>query len=193
MGNLKLTFWEDLSWANFENGLPQTRALSWIKIIYCAVRQLDFRILFIFRLAQYLYRKRFPLLPSMLSRHLRKQYCVEISLKAQIGGGLRMPHPLGIVIGGGCVIDRFVIVGQNVTIGANFTKVDSAGRRYPRIGCYSWIGAGAVIAGPIDVGSRAVVGANSVVTQSVPEDAVVAGIPAEVIKIKKERIIGLEN
>jgi serine O-acetyltransferase len=193
MSNLKLILWEDLSWINFENGFPQTTSLSWIKILYHAVKRLNFRILFIFRLAQCLHQKHFSLLSSILSRHLRKKYCVEISLEAQVSGGLRMPHPIGIVIGSGSVIDRFVTIGQHVTVGANFTKVDCEGRRYPRIGCYAWISAGAVIAGPVNIGSRAVIGANSVVTQSVPEDAVAAGIPAEVIRVKQEQIIGLEN
>jgi serine O-acetyltransferase len=127
----------------------------------------------------------------LLWRHLRKQYYVEISLEAQVGGGFRMPHPIGIVIGGGCVIDRFVTVGQHVTMGANFMKVDAAGRHYPQVGCYAWICAGAVIVGPVNIGERTVIGANSVVTQSIPDDGVAAGIPAEVIKVKKEHIIGL--
>jgi len=47
-------------------------------------------------------------------------------------------------------------------------------------GC--WIGIGAVILPGVRVGRNAVVAANAVVTKDVPDYAVVAGIPARVIK-----------
>lgn len=49
-----------------------------------------------------------------------------------------------------------------------------------RQGC--WIGIGAVILPGVTVGRNAVVGANSVVTKDVPDFAVVAGIPARIIR-----------
>ena len=45
-----------------------------------------------------------------------------------------------------------------------------------------WIGAGAVIVGPVVIGDRAVVAAKAVVTEDVPPDAVVAGNPARVVR-----------
>ena len=47
-------------------------------------------------------------------------------------------------------------------------------------GC--WIGIGAVILPGVTVGRNAVVGSNAVVTKNVPDYAVVAGIPAKVIR-----------
>lgn len=44
-----------------------------------------------------------------------------------------------------------------------------------------FVGAGAVILPGVTVGPRAVVGANAVVTRSVPENSIVAGSPAKVI------------
>jgi len=49
------------------------------------------------------------------------------------------------------------------------------------IGDNVWIGAGAIILPGITVGSGAVIGAGAVVTRNVPENAVVAGVPARVI------------
>ena len=47
-----------------------------------------------------------------------------------------------------------------------------------------WIGAGAIITKGVNVGEGAVIGAGSVVTEDVPEYAVVVGSPAQVIKYR---------
>lgn len=45
-----------------------------------------------------------------------------------------------------------------------------------------WIGAKATILSGIRVGRGSIIGANSVVTHNVPENSVVGGVPARVIK-----------
>lgn len=49
-----------------------------------------------------------------------------------------------------------------------------------RDGC--WIGCGAVIMPGVKIGKNAVVGANAVVTKDVPDFAIVAGVPAKIIR-----------
>ncbi len=51
-----------------------------------------------------------------------------------------------------------------------------------RIGRGSWLGRGACVMGGVTLGRNVVVGANAVVTQSVPDYCVVAGIPAQIVK-----------
>lgn len=46
-----------------------------------------------------------------------------------------------------------------------------------------WIGEGVVILPNVTIGENSIIGANSVVSKDVPANAVVAGIPAKVIKI----------
>lgn len=46
----------------------------------------------------------------------------------------------------------------------------------------AWIGAGASVLPGVTVGENAIVGAGAVVTKDVPADAIVAGIPARVIR-----------
>jgi serine O-acetyltransferase len=47
-----------------------------------------------------------------------------------------------------------------------------------------YVGPGAVIFGPVEIGQDAAIGANAVVTKSVPPRAVVAGAPARVVNRK---------
>lgn len=86
---------------------------------------------------------------------------------------------LGIVIHGNTVIGDDCTIVQNVTIGRN-----PGDTRVPVIGNRVYIGAGAVVIGEITIGDDAVIGANSVVIRDVPAGAVVAGVPARLIRMK---------
>jgi serine O-acetyltransferase len=97
----------------------------------------------------------------------------------QIGTGLYMPHPVGIVIGRGLRIKNNVMIAQGVTAGARDTQ--STFEDYPTICDGANIWAHAVIAGGVRVGEGAEVGANSVVTSDVADYTVVAGAPARKI------------
>lgn len=50
------------------------------------------------------------------------------------------------------------------------------------IGSNVWVGDGVVIVGTLKIGDGVVIGANSVVTSDVPDNVIVAGIPAKIIK-----------
>jgi maltose O-acetyltransferase len=56
------------------------------------------------------------------------------------------------------------------------------------IGDDVWIGTRVVILPGINVGDKAVIGANSVVTKDVPSGAIVAGSPARNIRMRGERL-----
>lgn len=100
-----------------------------------------------------------------------------ISFDAEIGDGLLLPHPTGIVIGDDVRIGEGVTIYQNVTLG----RANAEQSSYPVIGDGVVIYAGAVIVGPVTVGDGAVVAANSVVNRDVAPDSVVGGVPAKVL------------
>jgi serine O-acetyltransferase len=87
----------------------------------------------------------------------------DIPLDCQIGGGLLLPHPNGIVIHSGVRIGPNCLIFQQVTIG-----VTAAGQTPPEIGGHVDIGAGAKILGDLSIGDHAVIGANTVVLHDVP-------------------------
>ena len=102
----------------------------------------------------------------------------EIPLACEIGGGLLIPHPNGIVIHPGVKIGVNCLIFAQVTIG---TRGDS---RVPVIEGHVDIGAGARILGPLRVGAHAKIGANAVVLHDVPAGATAFGIPAKVCRKK---------
>ena len=54
-----------------------------------------------------------------------------------------------------------------------------------RVGNNVWIGYGACVLRGVSVGDNSIVGTNSVVTKDVPANAVVAGIPARIIRMRE--------
>ena len=98
----------------------------------------------------------------------------DIPLNCQIGGGLLIPHPNGIVILPAATIGPNCLIFQQVTIGAN-------GPVPPSIGGHVDIGAGAKILGGVVIGDHAKIGANAVVLSDVPPHGVAVGIPARII------------
>jgi serine O-acetyltransferase len=103
----------------------------------------------------------------------------EILPTTKIGYGLRLEHPNGIIIHRDVVIGKNARIRHQVTIGWSHSKTLGSG--VPVIGDNVSIGAGAKIIGNIHIGNNVSIGANSVVTKDVPDNAVVAGIPAKII------------
>jgi len=98
----------------------------------------------------------------------------DIPLGLSVGGGLRIPHPTGIVIHPDAVIGPNCTLMQGITIGTDRTGV------VPRIGGHVDIGAGARILGGVTIGDHAQIGANAVVLRDVPAGMVAVGVPATI-------------
>lgn len=96
----------------------------------------------------------------------------DIPINTDIGGGLLLPHPNGIVIHPGARIGPNCLIFQQVTIGMR------EGDGVPVLGGHVDAGAGAKILGSVRIGNHAVIGANAVVLEDVPDNHVATGIPA---------------
>jgi serine O-acetyltransferase len=88
-----------------------------------------------------------------------------------------MDHGMGVVIGETAEIGANVTLYHGVTLGGTSW---SKGKRHPTLEDDVVVGAGAKILGPIRIGARTRVGANSVVVKNTPPDSVVVGIPGRV-------------
>lgn len=100
----------------------------------------------------------------------------DIDPAATLGKGLHLPHPTGIVIHRDVVIGPDCMIMQQVTIG------QTADLRVPVIGANVYIGAGAKILGPIDIGDSVRIGANAVVLDNLPAHCTAVGIPARIVR-----------
>ena len=86
-------------------------------------------------------------------------------------------------------LGKNVLIGPNVQLYAPMHPIDyrerASGIEYSEpihIGDDCWIGGGAIICPGVSIGKRCIVAAGAVVTKNVPDDCMVAGVPAKVIR-----------
>jgi serine O-acetyltransferase len=144
-----------------------------------------FHALLAHRLAHWLWKKRIPIIPRLISQFARWITGIEIHPGAQIGRGFFIDHGMGVVIGETAIIGEFVTLFQGVTLGG--TGKDR-GKRHPTLGNHVVVGAGAKVLGNITIGDFVKIGANSVVLRSVPSNSTVIGIPGRIIKTVGDRM-----
>ena len=94
-----------------------------------------------------------------------------------------------ITIGDGLLTGRFVYIGDNAHGGLSFEEVGNRpvercliSKGQVIIGRNVWIGDKVTILAGVNVGDNVIIGANSVVTKDIPQNTMVAGAPAKIIK-----------
>jgi serine O-acetyltransferase len=121
-----------------------------------------------------------PLAPRVLANVTRVLTGIEIHPAAKIGRGLFIDHGSGVVIGETAEVGDDVTMYQGVTLGGTgFAR----GKRHPTVGDEVMIGAGSKLLGPIEVGKRSKIGANSVVIHDVPPNSTVVGNPGHPVRV----------
>jgi acetyltransferase-like isoleucine patch superfamily enzyme len=112
---------------------------------------------------------------------------VSIGAKTVIGQDCTVSAYQHVSIGRECIIaDRVMMIDfdHGVTEVERPIRVQGIYKRDVRVGHNVWIGYGACVLRGVSVGENSVVGTNSVLTRDVPANAVVAGVPARVIRMR---------
>ncbi len=142
----------------------------------------------ILRITGYYYTKRkqnivyaiMYLLYCRKKNKLGRKLGIELNEK-NIGKGITIYHTQGIVINGTAEIGENLILHGNNCIGNNGITLES-----PKIGNNVRLGVGAKVIGNIEIADNIIVAAGAVVIKScLEEGAVLAGIPARVVKNNK--------
>jgi acetyltransferase-like isoleucine patch superfamily enzyme len=112
---------------------------------------------------------------------------VEIGDKTVLGQDCTISAYKRVRIGEQCVIaDRAMFIDFDHGVVEVERPIRSQGiyKRDVEVGSNVWIGYGACILRGVRVGDNSIIGTNSVVTKDVPANAVVAGIPARIIRMR---------
>ena len=132
-----------------------------------------------------LYLRKVPILPQLIQILIRVVYACEVFPSTDIKEGVKFCHKgLGCVIHEHAVIEKNVMIFQNVTLGGNGKNVE--GLKAPHIYEGAIIFTGACVLGGVNVGKNSIVGANAVVLCDVPDNCIAVGVPAVIKKKSKE-------
>lgn len=103
---------------------------------------------------------------------------VDIHPAASLGHGIMFDHATGIVIGETARVGNNVSMLHGVSLGGSGVQ---EGKRHPTIGDGVLISVGAKLLGDIVIGGGVKIGGGSIVLGSVPDNATVVGVPAQMI------------
>lgn len=134
------------------------------------------------------------LLSGILGREIPESTFVAKPFHINYGKNLCLGHNIYINMNctmldlGGITIEDDVLIAPNVSISSEGHPIEPELRGHlfgksVHISRGAWLGMGATILPGVTIGRHAVVAAGAVVTSDVPDNAIVAGIPARIIKM----------
>lgn len=96
-----------------------------------------------------------------------------------IGKGLFLPHPHGIVFGAGVTLGENCTIYQDVTLGSIGGRGGDSPKEYPTVGDNCVFYAGCKVIGAVNIQNDTIVGANSVLRCDTENKSIYAGVPAK--------------
>lgn len=129
----------------------------------------------------WLYNHHLNVIAQMLRGLVRIIFSADVPPQMQIGKGTVFPHDAL-----GCVFHPDVKIGKNCKILHGVTMGGRAGHKgLPIIGDNVVIGTHAQLIENVKIGNNSIVGAGAIVTHDVPDNVVVVGNPARILKSNK--------
>lgn len=104
----------------------------------------------------------------------RTKRTIVLNPNTEIGYGLYIGH------GGPIVVNPTAVIGNNVNL-SQYTTIGSNHDKAAKIGDFTYIGPNVCIVEDVNIGSNVTIGAGSVVTKDIPDNATACGNYAKVI------------
>ncbi|MFT3737380.1 MAG: hypothetical protein QM786_01345 [Breznakibacter sp.] len=153
-----------------------------LSIFAALVSNRGIHALIFYRISNYLYKKRIPFCPLLLTRIIQIVYSIDIDYRCTIYGGIIIIHGDGIVIGQGAIIGSGTVIYHQVTLGIKGSGLNEG---FPTIKDNCVLGSGAKLLGNIVVGSGSIIGANCVVTSDIPPMSIVKSEPIKIYPLNR--------
>ena len=139
----------------------------------------SFKVMISYRRAHKLYLKGHYFWARWISQRAARRTGIEIHPGATIGKGFFIDHGTGVIIGETTIIGDNVTLYQGVTLGGTGKET---GKRHPTLEDNVMVSAGAKVIGSFTVGKNSKIGAGSVVSEEVPPNCTVVGVPGHIVK-----------
>lgn len=162
----------EIIYSDFRRVNPHVEYKYDIKMIFRLIKWGRRRWIFWFRCAQF--KSWWQPFAKKKYRSVSGKLLIDIPLKTEIGYGLYIGHPRCIVINEGTKIGNNVNLSQFLSIGTNNNTPAT-------IGDCVYIGPMCCIVEDVNIGNNATIGAGAVVVKDVPDNATVAGVPAQIL------------
>mgnify|MGYP001091632403 CR=1 FL=1 len=156
----------------YRENISADKRFTLLYALLCFWRVPNFRVNVYIRMMQ---EAKHPLRKELISKKLCLKYGVEVGRNTIIGRKLAIRHISGIVLGSGAVIGNNVTLYHGVTLGQR-------NKKYPKILDGVTIYPNSTILGDVVIGRNSIVLASSVVLKDVPDNCIVAGNPANIVK-----------
>ncbi len=165
-------------WLEILNRKPQNGSAGKVELLALLSEFREFRTLYYYRLS---YRSRSAARWCSVLKWCWPGQTACFLWSSDIGPGLFLQHAFSTAVGAER-IGKNCWINQEVSIGFR----DATGA--PILGDNVTVNAGAKVLGRIRVGNNVTIGANAVVVKDVPDDCVVVGVPAYIVRRKGIRV-----
>ncbi len=180
-------------WATFTADMQRyagTQARPWSlrflrKLVAAAYEHPGLLAIVVYRYGQWVYFCcKVPVLRQFLDLYyyagfnwVRTRLQIELPRTTAIDAGLRIDHFGSIIVNCQLIAGKHLTMTHGVLVGQTDTGI-------PRFGDGVALGAGAKVIGGITLGNGVQVGAGAVVTKSFPDNAIIAGVPARLLRFR---------
>lgn len=161
-----------------------------LRVVATALISSGFHMMLVYRVGAFCDKLHLRPLSLMCERFIYHWYHCLIPTSVQIGPGLWVPHPLGIILNSHVKIGRYVALLQNVEIIDIWPgDIGKSGLVGDRTALYS----GAILLRGAVVCEESIVAARSLVSKPVPPQTVAMGMPAEFRPIRSRELGSARN